>query len=641
MVHVPPFLVRLGLGPDADARAVRRAYARELKQIDQEADLQGFQALRAAYEAALRWAERRTALDDPGTIPAPPKAEPAPEPQTALVREPPPPHEEVPEPRPSPEPRARRPATRSPDDQLMMVFGPFIEEMRRRAADGWDARAALERCLADPRLVNLEVRDLFEWNVIALLAEGWKPGHERLLGAAIELFQWEKDRRRPERFAGPGQVIEAVITEQLAWRTQTEWLREWHLQILERLRRLDRPRDAELLRMRPALQDLASQYPTWTRLVAPVGKIPQWMKWADAVPVWTRAVTRKPNLLKNVKPEAGSRPQSSGGSRRGVWMVVMLALGVLRLLSGMGTDRSPPSPPMAKPSLYANPGTVELGDLEGRCDRKDKTACTQLGTRFVYADGVPKDLSRATVYYQRGCDLAATDACLQLATIVGKGQGVTRDAPRALATFQRACDLGSPAGCTNAGLMIQGGDGVAKDRARAEALLQVGCDRGAWLGCTGLAWILEQSRAAADRGRATLLLENACEKNEPFACNTLAIRSEYGSPGRRDLTRAASLYQASCNFGYAFACGQLAKLMERGAGVARDPIRALALYQKACEQGKNGPSCASLAQRYQTGDGVAKDLALAQQLYEKACTIGVRSACNEAKALASRTADRQ
>jgi TPR repeat protein len=516
----------------------------------------------------------------------------------------------------------------------MMVFIPLVEEMRQRAAEEWDARAALERCLADPRLVNLEVRELFEWNVIALLAEGWKPGHERLLGAAIELFQWEKDRRRPERFGGPGQVIDAVITEQLAWRTQTEWLRKWHLQILDRLRRLDRPRDAELLRMKPALQELASQYPTWTRLVAPVGKIPQWMKWADAVPIWTRAVTRKPNLLKHVKPAAGSRPQSSGGGRRGGWMVVVLAFGLLRVLSGLGTDRSPPS-------LYANPRAAELRDLEGRCDRKDRTACTQLGTRFVYADDVPKDLSRATIYYQRGCDLAGTEACLQLANIVGKGQGVTRDAPRALALFQRACDLGSPAGCTSAGLMLQGGDGVAKDGARAAALLQVGCDRGAWLGCTGLAWILEQSRQAAERGRATLLLENACEKKEPFACNTLAIRSEYASLGRRDLTRAAALYQSSCDFGYAFACGQAGKLLERGAGVTRDPTRALALHQKACEQGKNGPSCASLARRYQTGDGVVKDLAMAQQLHEKACAIGVRSACNEAKALASRSADKE
>ncbi len=58
-MHDP--LQRLGLGPDADERAIKRAYAAKLRITRPEEDPQGFQALNEAYQAALSWHRAREA----------------------------------------------------------------------------------------------------------------------------------------------------------------------------------------------------------------------------------------------------------------------------------------------------------------------------------------------------------------------------------------------------------------------------------------------------------------------------------------------------------------------------------------------------------------------------------------------------
>ena len=53
----------LGIESDADERAVRRAYARLLKQQRPDEDAEAFQRLRYAYESALQMANGAAAKD--------------------------------------------------------------------------------------------------------------------------------------------------------------------------------------------------------------------------------------------------------------------------------------------------------------------------------------------------------------------------------------------------------------------------------------------------------------------------------------------------------------------------------------------------------------------------------------------------
>ena len=66
-------LRELGLGSDADERAVKRAYAARLKTTRPDTDPEGFQALNAAYQAALAWVQSKAA--GANTIPMAPEAD--------------------------------------------------------------------------------------------------------------------------------------------------------------------------------------------------------------------------------------------------------------------------------------------------------------------------------------------------------------------------------------------------------------------------------------------------------------------------------------------------------------------------------------------------------------------------------------
>lgn len=180
---------RLGLSPDADARDIRKAYARELKKIDQENDAAGFQSLREAYESALR-KDQTPSREAPQAPPASPVK--------------------------LPEPLARAAWSQCLE---MMKQSPCANET------SWEN--ALRHALASDVLLNLHARLWFEALVVAMLASGWRPGHDTLLIAASKVFGWDENPLRLTEFQRNGAIIRRAIEEQrlmaglsLAERTQ-------------------------------------------------------------------------------------------------------------------------------------------------------------------------------------------------------------------------------------------------------------------------------------------------------------------------------------------------------------------------------------------------------------------------------------
>jgi len=331
MSSLPPFITRFGLGDDADERAVKRAYARELKQIDQELDPAAFQDLREARDAALYWLqvrqyeleqerqEQQQAQDEIARQAAPDvgaasNAQPAPgasPPEMASAPLDPPPdpargepaappelvryehrHPELvypDDPAPAPQDLAAQPARgavpqeEAPEAIGTAVFGEFADELGvssqfgHRVLSPPQLKQQLERFLDDPRLMQIDAKDVFEWHIARMLAQGWRPGHETLMEVAAARFEWSTDRRRLYRFGPAGQVLDRYMQELSAFDQEDEPTRRILVDTLRNLRFRAEPPPDEPESMRRA-EYLAARFPHLLGLLASADNFENWRK---------------------------------------------------------------------------------------------------------------------------------------------------------------------------------------------------------------------------------------------------------------------------------------------------------------------------------------------------------------------------
>ncbi|HEX8612431.1 MAG TPA: hypothetical protein VF800_14185 [Telluria sp.] len=258
MPHTHPSFARLGLGQDADMRTVRRAYARELKQIDQERDAAGFQYLREAYELALAWAAQGAERV---------MASAAPDVGQPLL------------------PDAERGDPQHLCDLAIAQYRAALPRLTQAHVAGDDVawRREMQRILDGDAMVNVCARALFEEVMAHLLAAGWKPGHETLLPVAAGLFDWAGDRGRLLRFGAAGRLVERAIGELALFDAAGHPQLGRRLRVLERLRKPAPPGSDQLMRDLPWLDQMLERYPNMVALVVSM----------DAVDAWHAASARR------------------------------------------------------------------------------------------------------------------------------------------------------------------------------------------------------------------------------------------------------------------------------------------------------------------------------------------------------------
>jgi len=338
-MSTPWFFDRLGIAPTRDAKQIKRAYALALKAIDQQAEREAFETLRAAYEAALGWtgtpggeADARVGLD---TEPLPPALdaggarEPggrAPDaddgddggarPNGAAASDadraddlppPPPPTMSAPDrsatpPRADPAPAPAAPRTIISNES----YGASRLAMRHwmaRLLEPGDTPVAdiLDQALNDPRLVHLDSRVQLEAQIVETLYRA-SAGRAELFDAASSRFGWGDRNARPAGNAHQTEWISRVINQQLLLSSIDPQRRAAQQAAVAAAADVETPSRQQAFDHAPALLDFDRGFPEWAELSLPAGRVAAWQAVHEQLPEgWKRAAgvrRRHPNLLR-------------------------------------------------------------------------------------------------------------------------------------------------------------------------------------------------------------------------------------------------------------------------------------------------------------------------------------------------------
>lgn len=179
----------LGVRPTIDQAAVRRAYAKRLKQTHPEDDPEGFKLLRWAFDTALAQTRRQVAYDEPaGALPAAPEARPRPRgdtvsgPNVARPGQPGPAQD-----------RAELEDERASLEALRAACARVEALVEDPSSDRAARREAMERAIALAKPLSIAMRERAEDWTARLIGRNTAET-DSLITVAMDGFGWEDGR---------------------------------------------------------------------------------------------------------------------------------------------------------------------------------------------------------------------------------------------------------------------------------------------------------------------------------------------------------------------------------------------------------------------------------------------------------------
>ena len=225
---------------------------------------------------------------------------------------------------------------------------------------------------------------------------------------------------------------------------------------------------------------------------------------------------------------------------------------------------------------------MTIDQLIQSAEAGDKTAMYKLGYKYMYGEGVAKNVAGAMVLYEESAKQGYAPAQYMMGWY-------EKDSTKAFKWYKLAADQGNIAAIYMVGIAYQGGKGVEKDTVEA------------------IKYFYQAAMGGDTKGALSNLIAHYIGGDVP---------QEYYSACLKCFLKYSDIDWVQ---------SELGNICQKGIGVEKDEAKAVKWYTLAAEQG-HGISLYKLGECYEEGIGVEKDISTAMNYYEMSAKRDVRAA---------------
>lgn len=279
------------------------------------------------------------------------------------------------------------------------------------------------------------------------------------------------------------------------------------------------------------------------------------------------------------------------------------------------TNQSPAAEAASRQQLPTMPDERRTAreELTARAEAGDAAAQYELGQRYAWGEGAPRDWEQAAYWLTLAAENGHVLAQYSLAGCYASGEGDVQDWEQAVCWYTRAAEQGNADAQHSLGVCYAYGRGVGRDLDQAVQWYTRAAEQGHDVAQKDLGVCYARGRGVPqDWEQAAYWYAKSAENGNSRAQYNLAQRYYRGEGVAQSYEEAAEWFRKAAEQGYSWAQYRIGACLAAGEGVPQDWAQAVRWYAEAARQGIKEARSALLECYLEGRPGVPRDPEKAQ-----------------------------